>query len=218
MDENQKPNAVNAIDPKSTDQLQNHSQKQNHGQQAVKIFLVVIIFIAILFISYVNLSFIKKNDSSRKDKVSEHTQLPKINTTPSIPVTYRPVATTSALVVTHATELPKLYPGLRWKTTQRQKFTAFSRNPGKPTLPNVIQLDGYSTQSEDIDHYPGDFVDYYTQALTTAGWHMTMSTSGDSSGRFRDISGYELNGRYITITILGQPSGGSLYTAIVEHN
>lgn len=105
-------------------------------------------------------------------------------------------------------ELPPLYPNIQWKEPER----------GKPLFINhdrdTIEQMGSRYESELLEDYPDDFLNYYNSDLTIRGWIKTDYASVPGS----ELYGYEKNDRYITIGFRSVSREPVKYSAFVEHN
>jgi len=116
--------------------------------------------------------------------------------------------------VTTVLDLPPLYPGLKWKYTEKKvKDGSYTLKGG------TIELEMYRADSEPLNNYPNEFVAYYKQHLSTSnGWTLTGTTAG---GHTVDFYSYVKDNQYINFEVWksynssGEISG---YSASVEHN
>lgn len=140
-----------------------------------------------------------------------------INETPSGLPTYTQASINTQNTLTSADTnqnlLPNLYPELTWETTQKKLliFTSGKRR---------IELEGVYLESVKLNVFPQDFLDYYTNQLTQAGFKQTLNskTADDITQSF------EKDGLYLTYGVENLFSGsGNLkkivgYRAYLEHN
>lgn len=109
--------------------------------------------------------------------------------------------------------LPKLYSGLTWEVTQRKVllFTSGKRR---------IEQEGVYLESSQVTNLPQDFIDYYTNQLTTLGFKQTLNST-DPDGTMITYSKDEL---FLTFGIKNIYSGSGDnkkivgYKAYLEHN
>lgn len=113
----------------------------------------------------------------------------------------------------NGTGLPKLYPNLTWEITQTKTliFTSGRRK---------IEQQGVYLESSQVDTYPQDFINYYTNQLTTLGFKETLN-SKDPNGITITYSKDDL---FLTFGIKNVPKGSgdskqiTGYKAYIEHN
>ena len=110
-------------------------------------------------------------------------------------------------------DLPKLYSNLTWEVTQSKTllFTSGKRR---------IEQEGVYLESSQVTEFPQDFIDYYTNQLTTLGFKQTFNSS-QPNGTTITFAKEEL---FLTFGVKNIYSGSgdnkklTGYKAFVEHN
>ncbi|MFH1535828.1 MAG: hypothetical protein ABIC96_02025 [Patescibacteria group bacterium] len=109
--------------------------------------------------------------------------------------------------------LPQLYSGLQWDLTQRKVllFTSGKRR---------IEQEGVYLESAQVETYPQEFIDYYTNQLSGSGFKQTFNSS-DPNGTTITYAKDEL---FLTYGVKNIYSGSGDnkklvgYKAFIEHN
>lgn len=110
-------------------------------------------------------------------------------------------------------ELPSLYSGLEWVTTQKRLliFTSGKRK---------IEQEGVYLESAQLNSFPQDFINYYIEELKNAGFKQTLN-SIDPEGI---TITYAKDDLFLTFGTKNKYSGSgdkkqlTGYTAFIEHN
>lgn len=110
-------------------------------------------------------------------------------------------------------DLPVLYSGLQWETTQKKLLTFTS---GK----RRIEQEGLYFESALVNQFPQDFINYYLQELKTRGFKETLNAINPDGITVT----YAKGDLFLTFGIKNKYSGSgdkkqiAGYTAFIEHN
>ncbi len=113
----------------------------------------------------------------------------------------------------NSADLPKLYSGLTWETTQSKTllFTSGKRR---------IEQEGVYLESSQVTDFPQSFLDYYTNELTNLGFKQTLNSS-EPTGTTITFAKDEL---FLTFGVKNIYTGSgdnkklTGYKAFIEHN
>jgi len=145
------------------------------------------------------LVFLRHSDKSATPFWNRQARKPSLSESITVSVSTSP---------TTAIELPKLYSGLQWSSTESGKFL-FRTHANE-----VVERDGYIIKSVVLVSYPNNFLAYYEQLLDTQGWIQTDTADGPDGGWY----GYEKNGYFISFGVRAVSREPLKYQAVVQHN
>jgi len=167
---------------------QTQERKTTNWRTLSVLLTVILVIILLIGIIYLRLS---------------HPQSVTPTPPPSVSPTISPTSSP-----TTAKELPPLYSGVQWQSTKSGKLVF------RTSQNELIELDGYRTESVLLKTYPQDFIDYYRQELTRMGWTETGVASGPNGESYW----YNKNSKYIQFGISLVADTPIQYSAFVEHN
>lgn len=172
---------------------QDANRKTKNSRALLILFSLVLVVILLIGITYMGLS-----------RPKSVTQTPTIRTVER-----------QSPPVTTVLDIPPLYPGLKWKYTEKKvKDGSYTLKGG------TLELEMYRADSEMLTRYPSDFINYYKHELEMDRWTLTANTQGGINGH--DYFAYEKGGNYINFGVFTARNPGSNrilgYFAFVEHN
>jgi hypothetical protein len=102
------------------------------------------------------------------------------------------------------TDLPLLYPGLEWGEVEEVEIVAFNPNT----------YNGYRVESQLLDVYPSQFIDYYFNTLFSNNWKLLVDAS---EGPMGDFYGFGKGDRHLFMGVYKYPDREQ-YQAFIEYD